>query len=237
VPVFFTVKVVIVGIMFETFGSLFNIDALIQSGGILLVAAIVFAESGLLVGFFLPGDTLLFSAGLLAAQGYFSLELLIVTTILAAIIGDNVGYSIGRRTGHRIFKKEDGIFFHKDHLIRAEKFYEKHGGKTITIARFVPVVRTFAPLVAGIGKMPRKKFMAYNIVGAVLWGGGLTLLGFWFGGLIPNLADYIEYVLIAVVLLSLGGSFLHIMKEPKTRKLIAERLKLWLSNISLNKKV
>lgn len=223
--------------MFELFAVGFDVENLVRSGGILLVALIVFAESGLLIGFFLPGDTLLFSAGLLAAQGLFPIETLIIATIVAAIIGDNVGYSIGRRTGHRIFKKEDSILFHKDNLIRAEKFYEKHGGKTVTIARFVPMIRTFAPMVAGIGKMPRQKFMFYNVVGGILWGGGVTLLGYWFGNRIPGLANYIEYVLIAVIVLSIGGSMLHILKDKKSRQLLLNKVKLWLSDLSLNKKV
>lgn len=215
---------------------MFDVQA-IAGAGILVIAAIVFAESGLLIGFFLPGDTLLFSAGLLAAQGVLPLGWLLFATIVAAIIGDNVGYSIGRRTGHRIFKKEDGILFHKEHLIRAEKFYEKHGGKTVTLARFIPVVRTFAPMVAGIGKMPRKKFMFYNVFGALIWGGGVTLLGYWLGSKIPGLEHYIEYVLIAVVVASFGLSFLHILREPKARKALISGLKNQLSKIALNKKV
>lgn len=216
---------------------MFDVEAIIKSGGILIVALIVFAESGLLIGFFLPGDTLLFSAGLLASQGLFPLWALIICTILAAIIGDNVGYSIGRRTGHRIFNKKDSLLFHKDHLIRAEKFYEKHGGKTVTIARFVPMVRTFAPIVAGVGKMPRRKFMFYNILGGIIWGGGVTLLGYWLGAKIPHLDEYIEYVLLGVVVLSLALSLLHIIREPRTRKIILDRLKLSLRNLFLNKKV
>ncbi len=171
--------------------DMFDVEHIVASGGILIVAAIVFAESGLLVGFFLPGDTLLFSAGLLASQGSPSLPLLLLFTSIAAIVGDNVGYSIGRRAGPRIFKKDDGILFHKDHLIKAEKFYEKHGGKAITIARFVPVVRTFAPVVAGAGKMPRKRFMFFNIIGGVLWVFSMTLLGYWLGSKIPCLCNYI----------------------------------------------
>ncbi len=216
---------------------MFDTQALIASGGIIIVAAIVFAESGLLIGFFLPGDTLLFSAGLLAAQGVVSLPWLLVATIAAAIIGDNVGYSIGRRAGPRIFKKEDGILFHKEHLIRAEKFYKAHGGKTVTIARFVPVVRTFAPVVAGAGKMPRRRFMAYNVAGGILWGGGMTLLGYWLGSKIPGLDHYIEYVLVGVIVLSLLGSFVHIMREPKARQAMAAGIKSQVSKIFLNKKV
>lgn len=216
---------------------MFDVEAWIRGGGILIVSLIVFAESGLLVGFFLPGDTLLFSAGLLASQGLFPIGWLIFFTILAAIIGDNVGYSIGRRTGHRIFKKEDSLLFHKDHLLRAEKFYERHGGKTITLARFIPMVRTFAPLVAGVAKMPRERFMFYNILGGIIWGGGVTLLGYWLGAKIPHLDKYIEYVLVGVVLVSLSASFIHIMREPKTRTIIIDKVKLALRNLMLNKKV
>lgn len=215
---------------------MFDLEQLITGGGILIVAAIVFAESGLLIGFFLPGDTLLFSAGLLASQGLFPIELLIVATILAAIIGDNVGYSIGRRAGKRIFTKEDSLLFHKDHLQRAEDFYEKHGGKTVTLARFIPMVRTFAPVVAGVGKMPRKRFMFYNIAGAILWGGGITLLGYWLGAKIPGLDHYIEYVLVGVIVLSFSGSFIHILREPKTRRALFARLKRIWQDIRLNKK-
>lgn len=216
---------------------MFDTQALIASGGILIVAAIVFAESGLLIGFFLPGDTLLFSAGLLAAQGVVSLPLLLVAIVVAAIVGDNVGYSIGRRAGPRIFKKEDGILFHKEHLMRAEKFYEAHGGKTVTLARFVPVVRTFAPVVAGAGKMPRRRFMFYNVVGALIWGVGVTLLGYWLGSKIPGLDHYIEYILIGVVVLSLGLSFLHVLREPKARKAMIAGIRNQISKIALNKKV
>lgn len=215
---------------------MFDVHA-IAGAGILVVAAIVFAESGLLIGFFLPGDTLLFSAGLLASQGALSLPWLLAAVTIAAVVGDNVGYSIGRRAGPRIFKKEDGILFHKDHLMRAEKFYEKHGGKTVTIARFVPVVRTFAPVVAGAGKMPRRRFMAYNVVGAFAWVWSMSLLGYWLGGKMPWLEDYIDIILISVVVLSIGISFVHVMREPKARKAMAAGIKNQLSKLALNKKV
>ncbi len=216
---------------------MFDVEHIVASGGILIVAAIVFAESGLLVGFFLPGDTLLFSAGLLASQGSISLPLLLFFVTIAAIVGDNVGYSIGRRAGPRIFKRDDGILFHKDYLIKAEEFYEKHGGKAITIARFVPVVRTFAPVVAGAGKMPRKRFMFFNVIGGIIWVFSMTLLGYWLGSKIPGLSEYIEYVLIAIIVISLGGSLLHILKDKRTRKAIFAKIKLSASNILLNKKV
>jgi membrane-associated protein len=204
---------------------------------ILIVAGIVFAESGLLIGFFLPGDTLLFGAGLLASQGEIPITPLILAIIVAAIIGDNVGYSIGRRAGHRLFKKHDSLLFKHEHIERAEKFYEKHGGKTIIIARFVPVVRTFAPMVAGIGKMPRSRFMLFNVVGGILWGAGVTLLGYWFGQRIPHLDKYIELVLLGIIVASIGLSALHILREKDNRILLAKKIRTLLSNVLLNKKV
>lgn len=200
-------------------------EHIIQSGGVLLVAAIVFAESGLLIGFFLPGDTLLFSAGFFASQGNLPLATLLIVTTLAAIIGDNVGYTIGRRTGHKIFKKKDGILFRSEYIEQAEKFYEKHGGKTITIARFVPIVRTFAPVVAGVGKMDRKKFMAYNVVGATLWVFSITLLGYWLGSKIPNIDAYLLPAVALASLLTFGPAIWHVLKDAETRNKIASSIK------------
>lgn len=204
---------------------MFDINNIIQSGGILIVAFIIFAESGLLVGFWLPGDTLLLGAGIIAAQGDINIVTLIVAVVLAAIIGDNVGYSIGQKTGPRIFKKNDSIFFQKEHVERAEAFYEAHGGKTIILARFIPVVRTFAPLVAGVGNMNRKKFFMFNVVGAFLWGAGITLLGYWFGSKIPHLEEYVHYVLLAVIAISIFSSIFHIIREEKVRKLLIAKIK------------
>jgi len=197
-----------------------NVEHLIESGGILLVALIIFAESGLLIGFFLPGDTLLFTAGFFAAQGKLSLPWLIIAVVIAAAVGDNVGYEIGQRTGHRIFKKEDGILFRKEYVQRAEEFYEKHGGKTIIMARFVPIVRTFAPVVAGVGNMSRKRFMAFNIIGAIGWGAGVILLGHWLGSKIPNIDKYLLPIVLLAVLFSFSPMVLHIIKDKKARKKI-----------------
>lgn len=194
-----------------------NPEHILQSGGVLLVAAIVFAESGLLIGFFLPGDTLLFTAGFFASQGKLNIGFLLIATVLAAIIGDNVGYTIGRRNGHRVFKKKDGILFRAEYIEQAEKFYEKHGGKTITIARFIPVIRTFAPVVAGVGKMDRKKFMFYNIIGATIWGVGVTLLGYALGSRIPNIDKYLLPVIGLAMLLTFGPPIVHILKDRETR--------------------
>lgn len=216
---------------------MFDIEQLIQAGGILLIAAIVFAESGLLIGFFLPGDTLLFGAGLAASQGRFDILALVLAVIAAAIIGDNVGYSIGRRAGPRLFRRKDGLLFRQEYLERAEDFYKKHGGKTIIIARFTPIVRTFAPVVAGASKMPRERFLFFNVIGGVIWGGGMPLLGYWVGGRIPHLDNHIEIVILSVVVLSLGLAMFHLLKEKESRRLVAEKIRLMARNIFLNKKI
>lgn len=190
-----------------------NVEHLLESGGILLVGLIVFAESGLLIGFFLPGDTLLFSAGFFAAQGKLSLGWLILVIVAAAIIGDNVGYTIGKHSGKRIFRKKDGLFFRQEYIVRAEAFYERHGGKTIILARFVPIVRTFAPVVAGVGRMPRRRFMMFNIVGAITWGAGVTLLGYFLGSKIPNVDAYIQPIIIGAVLFTFAPTLFHVGKD------------------------
>jgi len=204
---------------------MFNVAHIIQSGGLLLIALIVFAESGLLVGFFLPGDTLLFTAGFFAGQGKLPLAALILVIIVAAIVGDNIGYEIGKRTGHRIFKKADGLFFRREYVTQAEKFYEKHGGKTVLFARFIPVIRTFAPLVAGIGHMPRKRFVIYDLFGAALWGTGITLLGVWLGSKIPNIDHYLLPIIVLAMLFSFSPTIYHLVRDPKIRKRVAQMLK------------
>jgi membrane-associated protein len=150
---------------------------------------------------------------------------LLITVVIAAVIGDNVGYSIGKRTGKRIFKKKDGILFRQEYIARAEQFYEAHGGKTIVLARFVPIVRTFAPLVAGVGNMPRKRFMAFNVVGATLWGAGVCLLGYWLGQTIPNIDKYILPVLLLATLLTFGPALWHVFGNAETRQRLLSQLK------------
>lgn len=201
------------------------IDKVILGGGYLAIGLTIFAESGLLIGFFLPGDTLLFGAGILAAQGVFNLPALIAVIVAAAIIGDNVGYSIGRRFGPRLFQRKDGAIFRQEYLQRAEAFYEKHGGKTIILARFVPIVRTFAPVVAGIGKMPRKTFMLYNIVGGLLWGVSLPLVGYYIGSKIPWIENYVEPVILAVVVLSIAPALIHLLRQENFRAAAKAKLK------------
>jgi membrane-associated protein len=205
---------------------MFGLDpASIAEVGLWLIALIVFTESGLLVGFFLPGDTLLFAAGVLAAQGGLNIVTTIATIALAAIVGDNVGYTIGRYSGKRLFHKQDGILFKKEYMERAEVFYEKHGGKAVVLARFVPIVRTFAPLVAGIAKMDRRVFFLYNVVGALLWSITVTLLGYYVGQRFPDLVHYLEYVIIAVVLLSIAPAIWHIVSDEHSRKLFVKKFK------------
>ena len=197
----------------------------ILQAGLLAIGFVIFAESGLLVGFFLPGDTLLVSAGILAAQGALPLYWLIFIVVVAAIIGDNVGYQIGRRAGPRLFSKKDGVMFRQEHVIKAEAFYKKHGGKTIILARFIPMVRTFAPVVAGVGKMSRKRFAAFNVVGGVLWGAGLPLVGYLFASKIPGIQNYITPTLILVVVVSFGSAIYHLLKDPKVRAAIWRKIR------------
>ncbi|MDP1625443.1 MAG: VTT domain-containing protein [bacterium] len=176
---------------------------LIETLGLIGVYAIVFAESGLFFGFFLPGDSLLFSAGLFASQGYFGITALVFGTMIAAILGDSVGYAFGRNVGPRIFSREDSFFFHKKHVERASQFYARHGKKAIILARFVPIIRTFAPIVAGVGRMEYRTFLTYNIIGGVVWTASFTLLGYFLGKAIPGIGDYIHYIVIGIIILSL----------------------------------
>ena len=177
-------------------------EVLIEAFGTLGVLAIVFIESGLLVGFFLPGDSLLFTAGLLSSTGTLpALWILLVTIPLAAIAGDQVGYAIGRKAGPAIFKRPDSRFFHHEHLDRSQAFFERYGGRTIILARFVPIVRTFAPVMAGASRMRYRTFVAYNVIGGVAWGVGITTLGYFLGQ-IEFVRANIEYIVVAIVLVS-----------------------------------
>jgi len=185
---------------------------------------IVFVETGLLVGFFLPGDSLLVTAGLVCAGAEWSLPLLLVTLCLAAILGDSVGYMIGWKTGPKIFCREKSFFFHKDHLLKAQDFYQRHGGKTIILARFMPIIRTFAPVVAGVGNMEYRKFLFFNIFGGIGWVMSMILFGYYlptvinpvlkpvFGGGF-EVQDHIEKVVILVVLLSISPGIIQAAKQ------------------------
>lgn len=211
--------------LLQTF-ALFGIDPeSIAQAGLWLIALIIFTESGLLIGFFLPGDTLLIAAGVLAAQGVLPIEWTIITIATAAIVGDNVGYTIGQYSGKKLFHKKDGVLFRHEYVERAQEFYDKHGGKTIILARFIPIIRTFAPMVAGIGRMPRGRFFFYNVIGAIIWSTSVTLLGYWVGSKIPGIGDYLEYAIIFVVSMSLLPAIWHIVRDEKSRNMIMAKLR------------
>ena len=189
----------------EFYQKLRDLPALVQWAGYVGLTLIIFAETGLLVGFFLPGDSLLVTAGLLAADPAFGLNVWLLGLILtiAAVVGDTVGYHVGKATGPRIFTRENSLFFHKDHLLKAQAFYEKHGGKTIIIARFMPIVRTFAPVVAGVGRMRYASFLAYNVIGGVLWIWSMLITGYVLAKTVPGVAKHVEKVILVVVFLSI----------------------------------
>lgn len=187
-------------------------ETIVRAAGYLGVFGVIFAESGILLGFFLPGDSLLFTAGFFAAQGWFGFSLLplAVGCFIAAVSGDSVGYAFGNRVGPKIFRREESLLFSKQHVARAQEFYEKHGGKTIILARFVPVVRTFAPILAGVGSMPYRKFFIFNVVGGFIWAVGLTSLGYGLGN-IPGMEHYVEYVVLGIVALSISPAIWHLV--------------------------
>lgn len=200
----------------------YGLPALISLVSVYGVAGIIFAESGLLVGFFLPGDSLLFTAGFLVHQGIiqFNIHALVAILFVAAALGDNVGYTFGRRVGRRLFQRKNSIMFDKENLLRAEAFYEKHGGKAIVIARFMPVIRTFAPIVAGVSRMNYKRFALYNLIGALLWAVGITYLGYFAGSWITAKGINIEYVIFAIIFLSIAPPILHVLRDKKRRRVI-----------------
>jgi membrane-associated protein len=192
-------------------------EEFLKTVGIIGIFAIIFAESGLLIGFFLPGDSLLFTAGFLASQGVFSLPVLLVGCFLCAVAGDSVGYAFGRRIGPRLFQREDSLLFHKKNIYKAQEFYEKHGSKTIVLARFMPVVRTFAPIVAGIGQMNYRKFVTFNLVGGALWAIGVTMAGFILGDVIPDVDKYLLPIIAVILIISIAPTAIHILRDDEMR--------------------
>jgi membrane-associated protein len=195
----------------------YALDDLIRWGGYVLLFGIVFTETGLLIGFFLPGDSLLITAGLVAAAGTLNIWWLNVLLIIAAISGDAVGYAIGWRLGPKLFTREKSLLFNPKHIQRTRDFYARHGAKTIVIARFVPIIRTFAPVVAGVGQMPYRRFVFYNIAGGVGWVVSMTWAGYLLGQAIPNIGDHIHIVVGIVILLSLIPIAIEVLKERKRR--------------------
>ena len=184
------------------FENVYNVQGLAHAG-IAVMSGIVFAETGLLIGFFLPGDSLLVTAGIFAAKGTLNIVWLNLALMVAAIAGDATGYWIGYRAGKAIYDRPDSFFFRRKHLMAAHEFYEKHGGKTIIIARFMPIIRTFAPVVAGAGTMSYPRFATYNVVGGILWVSSMTLTGYFLGQAIPDLEKHIHLVVAVVIFLSL----------------------------------
>jgi membrane-associated protein len=181
---------------------LHNLSGTIIAFGYIGVFITVFAESGLLVGFFLPGDSLLFTVGILASQGLFNIYLLIGLAIVAAIAGDSLGYYIGHTFGPKLFNREDSWLFKKEYVTRTQEYFNTYGKRTIIIARFIPVVRTFTPVIAGIGNMKYKTFLSFNIIGGVVWAGGVLFLGYVLGNRIPGLEDHLDYIIIGIILMS-----------------------------------
>ena len=212
--------------------AIFHIDyaSMILSLGIIayiVIFGIIFAESGLLIGFFLPGDSMLFTAGFLASQkitgtnqNYLNLWILIGVTFAGAIIGDSVGYSFGHRIATRIFNRPDSKLFKRENLEKAEKFYEKHGVKTIILARFLPIIRTFAPIVAGVGKMHYKTFLSFNIIGGALWSFIVSIAGFYLGRLIPNVDKYMIPIIVIIIIVSAIPAIIEFLKGRKKKPVI-----------------
>jgi membrane-associated protein len=193
----------------------YSLDALVRWGGYVLLIAIVFTETGLFVGFFLPGDSLLITAGLVAATGLLNIWWLNVALIIAAVVGDSTGYAIGARMGPRLFTREKSVLFNPKHVERTRQFYARHGAKTIVIARFVPIVRTFAPVVAGVGEMQYRRFLTYNVLGGIGWVVSMTSAGYLLGHTIPDINRHIHIVVLIVIVLSVIPIAIEVLRERR----------------------
>jgi membrane-associated protein len=201
----------------DLFHRLTDVETLVRVGGLTAMTAIIFAETGLMIGFFLPGDSLLVTAGVFAAAGQLNIWTLNALLIVAAIAGDTVGYWFGRRVGLALFKRPKSLLFNPDHLRRAHDFYEKHGGKTIIIARFMPVIRTFAPIVAGMGEMNYRRFLSFNVFGGFFWVISMTWIGYFLGRM-PGVREHIEIVIIIVVFLSILPGIIALARERMKKR-------------------
>jgi len=193
----------------------YSLDALIQWGGYVLLVGIVFAETGLLIGCFLPGDSLLITAGLLAAAGHLNIWWINGLLIAAAIIGDSVGYAIGARLGPRIFTREKSLLFNPQHVLRTRHFYERYGPKTIVIARFVPIIRTFAPVLAGVGMMEYRRFLTYNVLGGIGWVVSMSWAGYLLGQAVPNISRHMHVLVIVIIVLSCVPIAVEVYRERR----------------------
>lgn len=205
-----------------------NLVTLIQAVGLLGLFAIVFAESGLLIGFILPGDSLLFTAGFLASRGFADIRVLAAGCFIAAVLGDNVGYAFGRRVGRRIFTRERSLVFNPRNLARAGRFYEEYGGMAIVLARFLPAIRTFAPILAGVGAMRYISFLFYNVIGAGIWAIGLPAAGFFLGSAVPGIDRYIVPIVAGIIILSALPPVVAVLNNPERRQELRSYLGAWL---------
>ena len=196
--------------------SIYDVEGIIRAGGPLLVCLIVFVETGFFVGFFLPGDSLLVTAGVFSAAGVIPLKWILLPVMLCAIVGDQIGYWIGRAAGSTLYKRKDSFFFRKRNLERAHDFYETYGGKTVILARFVPIIRTFCPPVAGAAQMPYTRYLVYDIFGGIFWVGTMILGGYFLGRSIPNIGQRIHYVILVVVVLSLFPAFIGVLRSRRS---------------------
>lgn len=204
---------------------MFDLIILIKTVGYIGMFSIIFAESGLLIGFFLPGDSLLFTAGFLSSQGYLNIWILTPLVFIAAVTGDSVGYWFGKKVGPRIFSKEESLIFNPENVHRTNQFFIHHGKKSLILARFLPVIRTFTPILAGVGKMKYSIFLAYNIIGGLLWSVGVTLLGYFLGTKIPNAEHYLFPIILIIVFISLAPTLYHLLKDESSRRKIKELFK------------
>lgn len=207
--------------------GLLNTDHIIQAGGLLAIAAVIFAECGLLIGFILPGDTLLIPAGIWASHhpNQLNIWLLVPVVALAAIVGYQMGYSIGEKAGPKVFKRKGGLLFRKDYIPRTNEFVNKHGGKSMILARFLAVIRTLVPIVAGVGKMPKRRFFIYNVLGAVIWTSVLVLGSYWVGQQINNVDKWIPYIVVSGIVVTGVGELWYVMRNKKSRAAFAQALR------------
>jgi membrane-associated protein len=204
--------------LLEVASGRYALDDLIRWGGYAVLVAIVFTETGLLVGFFLPGDSLLITAGLVAGTGGLNIWWINALLMAAAVAGDSVGYAIGFKAGPRIFTREDSLLFHRRHLIRTREFYERYGGKTIVLARFIPIIRTFAPVVAGVGQMAYRRFLFYNVFGGIGWVASLTWAGYLLGQTVPNINQHVHVVVAIVIVLSVLPVVVEMLRARRKKR-------------------
>lgn len=198
---------------------MFDLVNLIETAGYVGLFLIIYAESGILIGLFLPGDSLLFTTGFLASQGYLNVWILIPLLYAAAFLGDSTGYWIGEKVGPRIFNRPKSFWFNPENVAKARAFFEKHGARAVVLARFIPIVRTFIPVMAGVGEMKYRTFVFYNAIGALLWAAGLTAAGYLFGNTIPNADRYVLPLVALIILISLAPPAWHYLKERKKKGL------------------